>query len=522
MPELPIEVQRFLENLYDFLYARDTEKVRRLYEVDFPTLSEQFFPHEPWPSFETVEEFYHRKNKEHDLIKILYKELYFRHLSARKAEPNWKWRIETWQNYVMLFDFLHTTISDAEAEDQLTLPSQWLWDMFDEFFKQYHDTQNGKWDLIRTIALGEGPLRSADEDGILAELWDTRHVLSIMDQFVEISKINALLSSGKQLNEMITPESGTLPLKLQMGYFASISLLRINNVFCDYGEALKCVKYLSLGQKAFSWQVPSCHTLFHYNVAFARMMSKRYAEATKCAAHVLTLTTKSKGYFSSYSPRARELMELAIDKLYLLTLMCDMLSTDVRVDEYIMVKIREVFRDKIIKLQTDPDEAFADLFRRVSPSFVSPAIWNQRLKPTLVALQEPTHILQRQLSTFVRDIGHQRKIDQLLSFAKLYNNVSLNKLATLMGLSNSENPKKMDILKEQVRAELISVKASQSQSSPMGIEFIVEDDSVHVTPQRPTELFLDQYIKQNNKVMEMIQHVQSLDMNRIAVAIDNQ
>eukprot|EP01054_Gregarina_sp_Poly1_P003203 Gregarina_sp_Poly_1__3202@NODE_190_length_11648_cov_127_353855_g169_i0_p3_GENE_NODE_190_length_11648_cov_127_353855_g169_i0NODE_190_length_11648_cov_127_353855_g169_i0_p3_ORF_typecomplete_len567_score88_17Paf67/PF10255_9/1_9e78DUF3808/PF10300_9/0_014NYDSP28_assoc/PF14775_6/0_92NYDSP28_assoc/PF14775_6/1_8e02NYDSP28_assoc/PF14775_6/8_3e03FANCI_HD1/PF14679_6/0_91FANCI_HD1/PF14679_6/1e03VPR/PF00522_18/1_6e04VPR/PF00522_18/2_9e03VPR/PF00522_18/0_17_NODE_190_length_11648_cov_127_353855_g169_i060027702 len=521
MPELPHEVQRFLENLYDYLYARDTDKVRRLYEVDFPTISEQFFANEPWPSFDTVEQFYQAKKKEHDLIKILYKELFYRHLSSRRAEPNWKWRIETWQNYGMLFDFLHTTISDAEAEDQLALPSQWLWDMFDEFFKQYHDTQNGKWELIRSIALGEGSLRSADEDGILGELWDTRHALAILYQFVEVSRINSVLSSGQQLHELLTPE-GVLPLKLQMGYFASVSLLRINNVFCDYSEALKCVQFLSLGQKAFSWQVPSCHTLFHYNVAFARMMSKRYADATKCAAQILTLTTKSKGYFSSYSIRTKEIMELTIDKLYLLTLMCDMLSSDVKVDEYIMAKIRDMFRDKILKLQNDPDETFAELFKRVCPSFVSPAIWNQKLKPTLVALQEPSHIVQRQLNTFVRDIGHQRKIDQLLSFAKLYNNVSLSKLAILMGLSNADNPKKADSIREQVRAELISVKASQSPESSMGVEFIVEDDSVHVTPQRSTELFLDQYIKQNNKVMEMIEHVQNLDMNRIAVAIDNQ
>eukprot|EP01053_Blabericola_migrator_P000497 Blabericola_migrator_1__496@NODE_111_length_13907_cov_66_898049_g99_i0_p3_GENE_NODE_111_length_13907_cov_66_898049_g99_i0NODE_111_length_13907_cov_66_898049_g99_i0_p3_ORF_typecomplete_len522_score120_46Paf67/PF10255_9/7_7e82DUF3808/PF10300_9/0_0034NYDSP28_assoc/PF14775_6/0_55NYDSP28_assoc/PF14775_6/5_5e02NYDSP28_assoc/PF14775_6/6_4e03TPR_2/PF07719_17/1_6e03TPR_2/PF07719_17/0_61TPR_2/PF07719_17/8_3e03VPR/PF00522_18/0_73_NODE_111_length_13907_cov_66_898049_g99_i018593424 len=517
---LPHEVQRFLENLYDFLYARDNEKVRRLYEVDFPTISELFFANEPWPSFASVEDFYHKKNKEHDLIKILYKELYYRHLSARRVEPNWKWRMETWQNYVMLFDFLYTTISDAEAEDQLSLPSQWLWDMFDEFLKQYHDTQNGKWDLIRAIALGQGPMRSDDENRILASLWDTRSVLMMLDQAVEISKINSVLSSGKPLSELVTSE-GVLPLKLQMGYFACVSLLRLNNVFCDYAEALRCVQYLALGQKAFSWQVPSCHTLLHYNVAFARMMSKRYADATKCASQILTLTTKSKGYFSSYSVRTREVMETTIDKLYLLVLMCDMLSNEVRVDEYIMGKIRDMHRDKISKLQNDPDEAYADLFRRICPSFVSPAVWNQRLKPALVILQEPSQIIQRQLNTFVRDIGHQRKIDQLLSFAKLYNNVSLTKLATLMGL-NADDSHKTDALKEQVRAELISVKASQLQESSTGVEFIVEDDSVHVTTQRPNNIFLDQYMKQNNRVMEMIQHVKALDLNRIAVAIDNQ
>eukprot|EP01057_Protomagalhaensia_wolfi_P005886 Protomagalhaensia_wolfi_Nauph_80__5885@NODE_761_length_2023_cov_12_142641_g572_i0_p1_GENE_NODE_761_length_2023_cov_12_142641_g572_i0NODE_761_length_2023_cov_12_142641_g572_i0_p1_ORF_typecomplete_len533_score129_65Paf67/PF10255_9/2_9e03Paf67/PF10255_9/1_5e79DUF3808/PF10300_9/0_013NYDSP28_assoc/PF14775_6/0_99NYDSP28_assoc/PF14775_6/4_2e02_NODE_761_length_2023_cov_12_142641_g572_i04241989 len=517
---LPVEVQRFLENLYDFLYARDNDKVRRLYETDFPAVSEQFYAKDAWPSFVEVEEFYQKKNKEHDLIKILYKELYYRHLSARRGESNWKWRIETWQNYVMLFDFLHTTIADAEAEDQLTLPSQWLWDMFDEFFRQYHDTQTGKWDLIRSIAFGEGPLRSENEDRILADLWDTRSVLMILDQFVEVSKINSVLSSGKPLSELVTA-NGVLPLKLQMGYFASISLLRINNVFCDYAEALKNVQYLSLGQKAFSWQVPSCHALFHYNVAFARMMSKRYADATKCAAQILTLTTKSKSYFSSHSARTREVMDATIDQLYLLTLLCDMLSSNVKVDEYIMVKIREMHRDKIIKLQSDPDEAFADLFRRVCPPFVSPAMWNQRLKPALVVLQDSSQIVQRQLNTFVRDIGHQRKIDQLLSFAKLYNNVCLTKLATLMGLG-SDASVKPEQLKEQVRVELISVKASQVQERSTGVEFIVDDDSVHVKPQRPKELLLDQYVKQNNRISEMIEHIRNLDLNRIAGAIDSQ
>ena len=74
------EVENFLRELYDKLYIRCMDSIRRLYETDYPTISEKFFSSSPWPSVELVGDFYREYQRYHSLIITLYTELYYRHL----------------------------------------------------------------------------------------------------------------------------------------------------------------------------------------------------------------------------------------------------------------------------------------------------------------------------------------------------------------------------------------------------------------------------------------------------------
>lgn len=65
---------------------------------------------------------------------LLYKELYYRHIYS-KLQPSLHQRIESWLNYCDIFNLLLSVESPQELE--LELPSQWLWDMIDEFIYQF-------------------------------------------------------------------------------------------------------------------------------------------------------------------------------------------------------------------------------------------------------------------------------------------------------------------------------------------------------------------------------------------------
>ena len=72
-----------MRQLYDKVYIRCIDSIRRLYEVDFPAISEKHFAASPWPSVELVGDFYRQYQRYHSLIMTLYTELYYRHLFLR-------------------------------------------------------------------------------------------------------------------------------------------------------------------------------------------------------------------------------------------------------------------------------------------------------------------------------------------------------------------------------------------------------------------------------------------------------
>lgn len=116
---LPSDTQAFLEQLYDYLYARDSEGVRRLYEVEFRAITANHYATTNWPGIDEVMEFYKAQGKAHHLVYILYQvsrvmrldyvfqELYFRHsFSNMSNQITWQNRQNSWQNYTFLFSFL--------------------------------------------------------------------------------------------------------------------------------------------------------------------------------------------------------------------------------------------------------------------------------------------------------------------------------------------------------------------------------------------------------------------------------
>ena len=62
---------------------------------------------------------------------ILYRELYFRHIYSR-LQPTLEQRFESYENYCDLFNY----VLDSDAPVPLELPTQWLWDIIDEFIYQ--------------------------------------------------------------------------------------------------------------------------------------------------------------------------------------------------------------------------------------------------------------------------------------------------------------------------------------------------------------------------------------------------
>lgn len=117
------------------------------------------------------------------LFLVLYKELYYRHIYTR-LQPTLDVRIESFNNYCALFDILFT-----ESPVDIELPSQWLWDIVDEYIYQFESFNRFQTRLKN----------QADIDRLAKEsdIWSPQEVLNTLKIMVRKSKINEQLDASK-------------------------------------------------------------------------------------------------------------------------------------------------------------------------------------------------------------------------------------------------------------------------------------------------------------------------------------
>jgi len=468
-----------------------------------------------------VEEFYTAEKYYHNLIITLYQELYYRHLFDKVSQNvTIEDRKNSWNNYSLLLDYF---ISDQcpgnsgggdDGDDGLLLPAQWLWDMLDEYVYQFQDTQRWRCRKAKEISENESAMTEMKEFGDKFHAWEARRVLDNLQQLMEVSGIREHLQTSK---DDLGRNPADIPTKLLLGYFAMISLLRLHIIMGDYQMALGVVSDLDYGARALYLKVPACHITLFYNIGFAYMMTGRYQDAIRNFSTLLLYITRNRSYTSSHSYQ-QETMNRLIDKMYLLTILCNALSPN-RLDESISQHIKDKHPDKVFKLQQDDEEVWQDTFCKACPKFIDPSIPSYESKEELRSI-DPLEPQDRQLASFLRDVRFQRKVSEVRSFAKLYNNISMAKLASLMDL------KSPDAL-ETVRSELLCAKHRGRQqvwrAGNLGsgdhiqtqfdgfVDFYLEQDMIHVKNSKNNRTYSDWFVKQISKTQDLLSSLQQAE-----------
>eukprot|EP00923_Selenidium_pygospionis_P001501 GHVN01002196.1.p1 GENE.GHVN01002196.1~~GHVN01002196.1.p1 ORF type:complete len:544 (-),score=48.27 GHVN01002196.1:1865-3496(-) len=509
---LPKEVQEFLKQLYQKVLLRDVSQIAPLYEKQFNEITDLHYKTARWPSAEAVEDFCQANGVYHQLTMTLYKELYFRHVFANCVSTVMPSdRRLSFENYSPLIDFFRESeCCSSKTEPGLKLPDQWLWDILDEYVYQYQETQ--RWRFKTAIAAGEKPelvkeLQEVSLGKEHKEVWATDTIIFNLRALVVKSGIKKVLEKPLPLGE-------ELSFAHSLGYFAMISLLRLHVLLGDYREALSAVSGLDFGGRGFYHRVAACNITLFYNLGFAYMMLRRYHDAIRHFSNVITTINQNRQYIASQSYQ-KEAMTKSVDKIYQLVTLCNCLSPG-GLDDSSAQLIKEKYQekkdkhqDKFFKIPVEEDD-YKDVFLKACPKFVDPSLLDGPL--TGVHPEEPQ---TRQVEAFLRDVRFQRKVSNVGSFTKLYNNIQLQKLGSLMDIKEKNSV-------EIVRSELLCVKHRGRQmvlatgddllggatvKTLSDVDFYVDNDVVHVKNLKAQQTNVDWFIKQMIKSQELIQEL---------------
>lgn len=470
----PKEVEEFLMSLYEEIYDRNLENMRKLYETDFNQVTEQYFTDSRWPNVEEVSGFYRQFKRYHSLIVTLYSELYYRHaLSKCPNRVSWADRRLAWHNYCLLLNyFIEDECSESRVKKGLQLPSQWLWDILDEFVYQFQEA-------TRWRARQEDTQHQLKDD---CEVWKAATVLEFLHLLAESSNVKEFIKRNKE--EFSRSNLPEIELKYQLGYFALICLLRTHVLLGNYRVGVHMVRDLELSTRSLYWKAPACHVTIFYNLGFAYLMSRRYMDAMRHMSQLLIFVSKQRSYLSSQSYQ-QSAMSRMTDRMLLLVAMCSAL-VNTKLDENIASLVKEKFPDKYYKLQQDDEETYRDMFNKACPKFVNPHVPTSEddLHDLANAQSEPH---QRQLNIFLKEVRYFKKVSNVRSYAKLYNNIQLQKLASLMEVKekDAEDLVSSDMLCAKHKSRQLIWKAGDLLSGELvpiasDVDFYLDGGILHV------------------------------------------
>ncbi|KAI4837373.1 eukaryotic translation initiation factor 3 subunit L [Plasmodium brasilianum] len=504
------EVETFLINLHDFVYHRNADAIKKLFDTDFYTISDIYFKNTRWPSIKLVDNFYKQKNRFHNLIHSLYEELYYRHVFIIN-DVNLEDRKNAWDNYKCLLNFISSICTDMSGDTNdnvLVMPNVWIYEFLSEYVYQYQSMCHIKVDLLKDV---ENNIEGINFLVQNCEVFESSIVLEVLHSLLLKGEFATLPEEEKSIfvNNVFNVNNEELTSKYQFAYFSCCILLKVYVLMGDYYSALKIISNIELNHKSLYWKVTLCHISIFYNIAFCYMMLKRYNDSIKILSQILIYLSKQKIHFSNHQRYQQNVIHKLIDKMYLIVIICHSLSS-CRLDETILQNIKENYSSKFYALQSANEQTYADLFYRVAPKFIDPlSNISFQLLANFENVQNQTYNSDptlRQLCIFLKDVTYQKKTFHFISYAKLYHNIQLTKLADLM------NYKKED--EENVCSDIMCVKNHSKQliwkegplytgemvTSVFGnaFDFYIDLDILNIKTRTQQKIFIDYFVHQIN------------------------
>jgi len=373
----------FLRKLAQAAKRKDTIDLLFLYDFEFSKLTEHFFTQSPWPTPSSLAADIPETSKE---VLCLYSELYYRYVHSR-AQASADQRKQSYANYCEFFD----TRLDYGEQDALMLPSQWAWDVVDEFAYQLQ----AYWQQ-----------ESGQETGV----WQADEVLTYFRKLVQSSGV---VSSGR-LRE---PRAGQTALHKLMGYFALVGQVRVLAQLGDYQKAISTVEFLSEeALSAYSAFPPAYISLLHH-LGFSLLMLNRYYDAQLLLYRAACFISRIKQYLTrSYQ---YNITMKKLDQICALLCVAHVLSPCLS-HHQVKGLVSERLADKLVRLSTGDNAAlFEEAFLFGSPK----------------SIKVPTKAGTEPLVQFRESVERYLPGVRLLSFLRIYRSLSVDKLAQLLGTS---------------------------------------------------------------------------------------
>jgi len=498
MPDLVVEFLRdFRDLVHRDVYVQDStgafkpdvvqrqeklDGIHMSYQLKFASISDRFYKHTTWPHPDLVYPIL-----EDDVFLMLYKELYFRHVYALGTSLTLEQRMESYDNYALLFDRIFSDEDDMQAID---LPDQWLWDMVDEFVYQFQE-------FCRYRSKDLKKRTPAEIEALAAKptAWDTLEVMGYLQKMVTKSEINLILKDDAndpeacRLHNALAGEVGISHVQNVLGYFSLVSMARVHVMCGDYYTALKTVDNLDFrgntsDQVPMYMRVTSCYITLYYNIGFSYLMMRRYSEAVKTLTQVLLYITRTQHLAQ---PFQYEQTSKRSEQMYKLVAMCIALCPQRHVEDSIQQYLTEKYTDQMARLSKGEEGMFEEFFGYAGPKSIYPGVPNYNDPP----IKEITTALGQQWSVLLTELRQQHKLPTIRSYLKLYTKISTAKLATFA-----------DIPEPTLRAHIMCLKHKSRGNAPADCS--LEKAVVNIADTRVAPTFAHYFIKHINKLDQQV------------------
>jgi len=165
--DVPLESRNFIKSLHRCLTAIPAPPlsvITQLYVSEYPKLIQRYFKSTPMNDPELMMELVQSDGGSIDLTMMLYRQLYYRHIT-QKMQPTIDDRIETFENYVNLFNSLLSQAASKQATI-IELPAVWLFDLIDDFTSQFISFQQYAQSLQQQFIALQQDRNSFEDDEI--------------------------------------------------------------------------------------------------------------------------------------------------------------------------------------------------------------------------------------------------------------------------------------------------------------------------------------------------------------------
>jgi len=487
--EMPDVIRSFIVFFRKQVSDGNVNEIHSIYETSFNKLTDRYYMSSPWPPAEAISPLVDGDQQ----FLLLYKELYYRHIYS-KLQPTLDQRVASWHNYVDLF----TLLLEAKEPIALNLPSQWLWDIIDEFIYQFQTFCQYR---SRLKNKGEEELRVLKEKA--ATTWPVHKVLSFLQALVSKSHIEAHLR-----DEAVSSPFLESPLYKMLGYFSMVGLLRVHCLLADYRLALQVVAGIDLNRKGpaphgLYTRVTLCHITVFYYVGWAYLMLRRYTDAIKTFSNILFYIARTKQYHTR-SYQYEQILKKN-EQMYALLAVAASLAPQQALDENLVSTLRDKYGDRMARMQAHAVDmgAYEELFAFACPKFISPAPPPYDALPATYNHQEAYRL---QLRLFLAEVEAQKRLPTIRSYLKLYTTIGIPKLAALAEADEPTFREHLQCLKHKSHALtcLGGAPLSGTWMSTAEVDFYVEGEVAHVADTSLVRKHSDYFLKQINKLEEII------------------
>ncbi|KAH8740098.1 hypothetical protein FG386_001759 [Cryptosporidium ryanae] len=467
---VPDDVQLFLINLCDSIATCDVEKIRYYRENVYSSLTFKYYMKTRWPNVSTFENLFENSGSNKELAKLLYLELYYRHVFAKfPNHVKWQDRVSSWKNYIALFCYLlsrpnfqkgssSTELPKTLAEyfesnlntkfedsKDVSLPSETIHGIVDEFIYQFQDTCRYRTRIFHVITNNDQPQNDNRNIKVDQDVWRCDIILLILQSFVDLSEIRSLLSENvnSQSDQLQSVSStGTFPIQLQLGYFSLYGLLRLHTLLGNYYTAIEISNDIDNQLfRGLLWKTPA-YVSYLYYLGYSYLMLQRYIDAIRIFQQStvnFSSNNVSPGNNTNHSssPYQHDSVGKFVDRMSWLMLFCQLLSYGsnsgfIRMEESLSHQNDRKSQASFMPFGPDISN-WKELFSKVSPRFVSPSI-PVNSKEQLIKVDQ-NESQQRQIQTFSPLVHLYELTSMIKSFTKLYNNLNVDTLANLMHIA---------------------------------------------------------------------------------------